>query len=291
MKSLLNFRYSILVLFYIFLNNSTHQDTYAQNTKNNIVRLNVTYVKIMKGDMFFDIKATSKIDKKSVGIANINLDIYNEIDSSESILLGKTTTNLNGEGKFILDNINAIKTDSTNFYNIKILFKGNDSFKKASKYFSFKNADINSKLITKDSINYISATLIDRTNDSPIEGEPLTVQVQRLFKPLKLGKELNFTNENGSIVVPIEEGIPGVDEILTFEIVLTDHDDFGTIKALIKAPIGIPIVEESTFNERTMWSPRNKTPIFLLIIPNILTFGIWGFIIYLIVNLFKIQKT
>ena len=54
----------------------------------------------------------------------------------------------------------------------------------------------------------------------------------------------------------------------------------------VNAPVGIPIVDESTFDERTMWSPRSKTPFFLLILPNLLTLGIWGFIIYLINNLF-----
>jgi hypothetical protein len=74
-------------------------------------------------------------------------------------------------------------------------------------------------------------------------------------------------------------------------VVLNDSDEFGTVKAMLIAPIGKLIVDESTFDERTMWSPRNKTPIFLLILPNLLTFVIWGFIIYLISNLFKINKS
>ena len=73
--------------------------------------------------------------------------------------------------------------------------------------------------------------------------------------------------------------------------VLNDSAEFGTVKAIVNAPVGIPIVDESTFDERTMWSPRSKTPFFLLILPNLLTLGIWGFIIYLINNLFKINKS
>lgn len=284
----------ILTNFFIFLfafgNCLFVQRLNAQNESKNTVRLSVSYVKIMNGEVFFELKAISKINKKSEGIPNINLQIYNQWNDT-SILLGESTTDMDGKSLFELDNLNIIKPDSTNLYNIKVFFEGNDSFKKASKSINFKNADIYAKLITKDSINYVTAELFDKSSGSLVEGELLTVQVQRLFKPLKLGKKLNFTDENGSITVPIEEGIPGIDGVLTFEIVLSDHDDFGTIKALIKAPIGIPIVEESTFDERTMWSPRNKTPIFLLVIPNILTFGIWGFIIYLVVNLFKIQKS
>ena len=59
---------------------------------------------------------------------------------------------------------------------------------------------------------------------------------------------------------------------------------------MVEAPIGVQIVDESTFDQRTMWSPRNKTPIFILVFTNLLIVGIWGIIVYLISNLFKIVK-
>jgi hypothetical protein len=147
------------------------------------------------------------------------------------------------------------------------------------------------KLIIKDSINYISGTLKDAATDSILSDRFLNVQLQRLFRPLRIGEEFNSTDENGTIIVPIEEGMPGVDGILTFEVVLQDSDDYGTVKAMIKAPIGTPIMDESTFDERTMWSPRNKTPLFLLIFPNLLILGIWGIIVYLILNLVKLKNS
>jgi hypothetical protein len=290
MKNQLSLRALFMVFTFIFLYSFVIQQLYAQNNTKNTVRLSINYVKIMNEKVFFEIKATSKIDKKTIGVSNIDLALFNELDST-SISLGHITTDMDGKSIFNLDNLNSIKPDSTNLYNLKVFFEGNELFKKASKTIHFKNADINAKLITKDSVNYIIATLKDNSTDNPIESEVLTVQVQRLFRPLELSKELQFTDENGAINFPIKGEIPGVNGNLTFEVVLKEHDDYGTVKALIKAPIGVPIVEESTFDERTMWSPRNKTPFFLLIIPNILTLGMWGIIIYLIVNLFKINKS
>ena len=158
------------------------------------------------------------------------------------------------------------------------------------KSIDFKDVDIKAKLITKDSINYITATLVDVITGSPLENESLGVQVQRLFQPLQI-EEFNITDENGTIIVPIENGIPGIDGNLNIEVLLSESDDYGTVKAVIIAPIGTLIVDESTFDDRTMWSPRNKTPLFLLIFPNLLIFGMWGYIIYLIANLFKIAKS
>jgi hypothetical protein len=239
---------------------------------------------------YFNVTVFSRIDKENVDVANVDLTFYNEV-GDEEIELGTAKTNMHGECKFVLDNLNKIKPDSTNTYNINIKFKGNDAFKRASKSLSFKDATILAKLITKDSINYISGTLKDTATDSVLSDRLLNVQVQRLFRNLRIGDEFNTTDEDGTIIVPVEEGIPGVDGMLTFEVVLQDSDDYGTVRALVKAPIGTPIKDESTFDERTMWSPRNKTPLFLLIFPNLLILGIWGIIVYLIINLFKISKS
>jgi hypothetical protein len=187
-------------------------------------------------------------------------------------------------------NKSDLKADSTNTFNLGISFKGNDSFKKASKSTSFKDAHIEANLISKDSINYLTATLKETVTDSLLVGEALDVQVQRLFRPLKIGEEFNFTDENGTILVPIDKGIPGLDGNLIIEVVLNDSDSYGTVKAIVNAPVGTPIVDESTFDQRKMWSARNKTPIFLLIFINLTIAVIYGLFILLISNLFRISK-
>lgn len=290
MKNQLNFRIIFLALLSVFVFTTSFYEVQAQNAKKNKVRLKAQYIKIMDAESYLDIKATSKINKQNVQVSGIEIVVYNELEENQ-IKLGTVTTNMKGEGKFVFKNLNSIQTDSSYIYNILLKFKGNETFKKAKKGISFKNADITAKMVVKDSVNYIRAKLSDPITKKPLVEQDLTIQVQRLFGPLILGEEFNTTDDDGAIFVPIEEGIPGVDGILTFEVVLNDSDDYGTIKALVRAPIGTPIVDESTFDDRTMWSPRNKTPIFMLIFPNLLILGIWGLIVYLIMNLFKISKS
>ena len=289
-KNQINIRYTFLILLSVFIFNMGTYKVYAQKEKKNKVRLNVQYVKVMDGEIYFDIKTSSKIRRQNIKVSNIELTLYNELEDSK-IELGKTTTNMHGKRRFILKRLNEIKSDSSNIYNILVSFKGNESFKKAKKTISFKDANIEAKVITKDSINYISPTGFISQTKSPIVDESLTVQVQRLFNPLRIGEEFNNTDDVGSILVPVEDGIPGVDGNIILEVVLNESDDYGTIKAKVNAPIGTLIVDESTFDQRTMWSPRNKTPIFLLLFPNVLILGIWGFIIYLFLNLFKLSKS
>lgn len=285
-KNQLNFRCVFLVLITMCFITVGFQSLNAQNK----VRLKANYVKIMNGESYIDITATSKIKKQNTKVSNIDIDVYNVV-GEEKINLGNIQTNKDGQGRFIIKNLNTVKLDSTNIYNFFISFKGNDSFKKTSKRISFKNADIEAKIITIHGINNITATLTGTSSETPIINEPLNVQLQRLFRPLIIGKEFYNTDDNGAIVVPIEEGLSGVDGVLTFEVVLDDSDEFGTVKAIVNAPIGVPIVDESTFDQRTMWSPPTKTPIFLWIFPNLLILGVWGTIVYLIINLFKISKS
>ena len=261
---------------------------YAQNDEKYRVRLRADYVKIMEGDAYLNIKATAKIEDETLPVPNLEIAVYNEVEGEE-IILGNTKTNMKGESRFLL-NKSDLKADSTNTFNLGISFKGNDSFKKASKSTSFKDAHIEANLISKDSINYLTATLKETVTDSLLVGESLDVQVQRLFRPLKIGEEFNFTDENGTILVPIDKGIPGIDGNLIIEVVLNDSDSYGTVKAIVNAPVGTPIVDESTFDQRKMWSARNKTPIFLLIFINLTIAVIYGLFILLISNLFRISK-
>ena len=290
MKNQINTRFIFLAILSVFVFASSFQTLNAQSAKKNKVRLKAQYIKIVGGESYIDLIATSKVDKQNVKVSGIDLYVFNELEE-ENIELGKVTTNMKGENRFVIKNINLIQPDSSKVYNLLISFKGNDSFKKAKKRISFKDAGITAKMIVKDSINYVSARLTDPSTNSPIIEQDLTIQVQRLFGPLILGEEFNTTDDDGAIFVAIEEGIPGVDGNLILEVVLNDSDDYGTVKALVNAPIGTLIVDESTFDDRTMWSPRNKTPIFLLIFPNLLIIGIWGLIVYLIINLFKISKS
>ena len=290
MKNQLKLRSVFLVFLGVFILSTGFHDLSAQNVKKNKVRLKADYVKIMNKEIYFDIRATSKIGESNINVSNIDITVYNEFDD-ENIKLGSATTNMKGENRFVVNDFSSIKPDSTNTYHILISFKGNDDFGKASKRISFKNADITSKLITIHGVDYITSSLKDSSKDSLISDVSITVQIERLFQPLFIGDEFNITDEYGTISVPIEKGIPGIDGNLIIEVVLDANDDYGTVKDIVIAPVGTVIVDESTFDDRTMWSPRNKTPLFLLIFPNLLIFGMWGLIIYLFFNLYKISKT
>lgn len=289
MRYLSNIGSFYLKLLSVLIFTLSFQNASGQETEKSKMRLNAQYVKVMNGQSYLDIKASAKVDKKNITVSGIEISVYNELDDEE-IELGKARTNHNGKGRFILKDSKVLQADSAGVYTLGFSYKGDEKYSRASNSVSFKDVNLSAEMVVKDSVNYMKARLAD-TDDNPISDLPLKIQVQRLINPYMLGEEFNMTDENGTIFVPIEEELPGVDGKLIFEVVLHENDDYGTVKALVESNTGIPIIDESTFDQRTMWSTRDKTPIFLLIFPNILIIGTWGLIFYLIINLIRIYKS
>lgn len=265
------------------------QKTYAQDDKNS-VSISIGYTKIMGVNSYFDIKATSRIDKQTLPVKNIEITIINDSNGKNNTL-GKVITNGDGRAKFELNDFNSLLIDADNYYNFTFQFAGNDAYEEASENILFKDANIVAKLISEDDVNSISATLVDSKSNEPIADTDLKVQVQRLFRPQTIGEEFNTTDEDGTINVEIEKGIPGIDGKLNFEVVLKESDDYGTVKAIVETNIGVPIVDKSTFDSRELWGSRAKAPLILLISLNIMLFGVWGSLVYLSYNLIRINKS
>ena len=261
--------------------------THAQ--KKERLRLTASYSKIVDGPSFLDLRARARIDKTNINIANISLNAFYEVDGEE-IELGELITDNEGKARYTLEGLDEIRPDSTGLYILGASFGGNDSLRRASRSVEFRDASITTRIKEIDSVAYISAILKDVKSDSVIADALIKVQVERLFKPLLISEDLLMTDEEGSILVEVPNDIPGMDGMLNLEVVIEDNDTYGTVKTVLEAPLGTPIVVDNTYNERTLWGTRGKTPLFILFFTGVLIIGSWGLIIYLIMNLYKIAK-
>ena len=69
-----------------------------------------------------------------------------------------------------------------------------------------------------------------------------------------------------------------------------DNDNFGNIFTEKIVPWGITPVIENNFNKRSLWAPRYRTPIWLLALAYSIIGGVWGTLIYLFFQIFKIKR-
>ena len=282
MRAILNIRYVILLGLFMF---ATGFQVQSQSIK---ARLSVDYQKVIGEGGNLIIKAKFKGDDGYEPATQLKLNIYQEIIEDSTIMIGSTVTDDEGNVNYLLPKY-EIDKDSiiTHVYIVKI--EGDSKFKNAKKAVKFMDANLVAEIVFVDSLVQVSATLTDAM-DKPVKGKKLEVRVQRLFAPLTIGESSYKTDRKGQILVPMGDSLPSIDGNLIIDVVL-NHKKYGEVKYIFSAPIAKLAVDESTFNERTMWSPPSKTPLFLWIFPNIVIFGIWFVIVLLISNLFKIYKS
>ncbi len=262
--------------------------TQAQNKKYK-ARLSVDYIKTMGADPVIKVSVKFKGENGYEPATDLPLNIYQQLAEDSLNLVGEINTNKNGVASYQLVNFGKDVGDSIITYNYVAKIENNEKFKKAKKSIRFSDVNLLAEVMEIDSVKYISAKLTNVIG-KPLAGEKLKVMVHRLFAPLTIGNSSYRTEKDGIILVPLEKPLPGIDGKLTFEVMLESRK-YGTVRHIFEAQIGKPIIDKSTFDQRTMWSPQNKTPVFLLIFPNIIILGIWAIIILLINNLIKIYKS
>lgn len=251
-------------------------------------RLSVEYKKVMGSNPVIFAQVKYKDDKTYLPGDNILLNVYWQVTEDSLAPVGEMTTNAEGEGEFQITFLPDSPGDTVIQYEFLVKLEKNDRFKKAKKAVKFMTSFLTTEVVQKDSINYVSAQLVDGAGE-PMVGEDLAVKVERLFAPINLGKSSYETDDDGRILVAVEEPIPSKTGELVFNVIFEGRK-YGTVKSVLESNIGMKMDDLSTFDQRTMWSPIGKTPIFLLVFANILIFGIWIVIFILVRNLFKIKK-
>ena len=287
MKNLINTLIIILVATVAFANTEPQE---VQNS-NKSVRLSLDYYKMMDGDSYLSISAKTRENRKYIAVQDLIVNIYQNHNDLETIL-GTIQTDVDGNGQLILSpDILKLPNDSIRLMKFRAKIQNQSGYKDNNKSLEIYDAILKTEITTIDSTSTIVARLY-RVSMEPIVNAEIKVYVERSFAPLILGDEFYKTDKDGTIVVPIKSDIPG-DEDGNIQILvkLEDDDSYGNLSAKISA-LGVPITPDLSFyTNRTMWSTRDKTPLWLLIIPNMIIFGIWITIFYLIYQLKVISKT
>ena len=70
-----------------------------------------------------------------------------------------------------------------------------------------------------------------------------------------------------------------------------DNDQFGNLLVEKTVPWGVTLKpDQSFFNQRTLWSTRFRTPLWLMLMAYSIVIAVWGNIIYLVLQIVKIKK-
>lgn len=263
--------------------------TFAQTNKLK-ARVSAQYIKIMNEESFISLSAKYKSENGFEPATGLEFKIYKSVKDDSLAYIDKTKTDSQGKARFILSTDDLKTKEPSTVFTFIAKIESSNKFEDGEATISFSNAILMAELLTVDSVNQIKATLTD-VSGKPLQGQSLQVGLKRLYGTLQIGEESYSTDENGSILVPLEDRMPGIGGNLTFEVVLNESDIYGTVKSIVDTSIGTPIHDESTFDQRTLWSPQTKTPPYLIVFPSLIMLVVWGSLLILIFNLYRISKS
>lgn len=262
---------------------------FAQDSKQK-VRISAQYTKVMPKESFISISVKYKAKDGFEPAANLEINVYTSVSEDSLVFVGKTSTGSDGKARFpiTLGAVNAKDTSKVFTYVIKV--ENNSKFDDNETSVRFSVANLTAELETVDGVSQVTAVLSDASGN-PLPDQTLTVGLKRMYGLLQVGEESYKTNESGSVTVPLPDSMPGIDGKLTFEVALNESDTYGNVKALVNSTNGIPVKDQSSFDQRTMWSPPLKAPLYLLVFPNLIILGVWIPLLILIFNLFRISRS
>ena len=147
----------------------------------------------------------------------------------------------------------------------------------------------------EDSIKYITAQVNEYNLDSigkPIVELDLYFYVQRTFSQLPIGDYFNTTDENGEVRIEFPHDLPGDSAGNVIIIARIEEDDmFEGIEVTKTTSFGIPFYIDPRANKRSLTAASANAPISLLILVNGIILVVWGIIIYIFTQIYKIRRT
>lgn len=150
---------------------------------------------------------------------------------------------------------------------------------------------------TTDSVRNIIVTLMKWENNAwvPSPEVEMKVGIQRIGGSiLSAGDEETYTTDSSGIVTVElkKDSLPGDlkgNYVLAARV--EDNEEFGNLLVEKTVPWGVVTKADTNFfNQRTLWATRDRTPIWLLLMAYSIIIGVWGTLIYLVVQLIKIKK-
>jgi type III secretion system FlhB-like substrate exporter len=266
----------------------------SQDSSKKELMVNVSYYMNSDKAIYVLTNAKTKVAKKFIPVSGININVFLDNDS---FLIARLTTDKEGLGKAILP------PSLKNAWNqlAKHSFK---AVSEATKEFDATDAEISvtkSRIIIDTlsdgdvkSIN-VKVSMFNGTAWIAVPDVEMKVGISRSSGAiLSAGDEATYTTDSsGTVIAEFKKtNLPGDEKgniILTAKV--EENEQLGNLVAEKIVPWGVAVkTDNSFFNQRTLWSTRFRTPLWLLFMAYTIVIGVWATIIYLILQIIKIKK-
>ena len=256
-------------------------------------RVDIQYVYTNGRPPMAKVLIRKRIDRRYYPIQGLQVKIYFNEETDEN-KIAEMTTNEKGlaNGEFPEQVMKG--WDSLDTFDLYVALEETDSSEEVSESITVAKARLVVNGEIRDETKMVTARVEQSSGGqwNPVGGVEVKLFVNRDFGKLPLGEDAYETDGSGYIEAPFDMEIPGNEQgEISVGAFVEEHGDFGTLYALKEVGWGTPTVDNNMeFNRRTLWASRDKTPLWLLIFPNLMILGVWGAIAYLLWQIYLLKK-
>ena len=260
------------------------------------IRIDLAYHQQNEDLPILKTSAKTKPGKKFEPVEGADINLFFNEETAQGFI-GRVTTNNHGVASLSLPA--KFKSSWDSLLNLKFIatVTDNEHFDDEMVEIEVAKARIDLTLEEVDSVRVIRAKILS-FQDSSWVGLPETemrLVVRRLLSDLSAGEEAYYTtDETGEVSIDFDLAIPGdANGNIIIGAKIEDHEVFGNQATTKVIKWGLPLAPDNSFAKRTLWATRDKTPIWLLIFPNLMIAGVWGtifYLIYLVIRIIKLGK-
>jgi hypothetical protein len=236
--------------------------------------------------------AKIKVGKRYEAMEGVVINL-SFMDQTPEGFIGSVRTNKEGTAWMAVPEEIFTKIKSLSTFKFIASVTSNDKFDDELTEIIITRARIELSLQEVDSVRSVEAKVLTLTEGQWIATPETEVKlfVKRLFSDLPVGEGTYTTSEGGIVSSEVNTHIPGdIHGNIIIGAKIDDSDTYGTIATTKVIRWGVPLKVDNSFSKRTLFATRDKTPLWLLIFPNVIIAAVWGFIFYTVYLIRRIRQ-
>ena len=289
------YKYLKLVSLLVLVLGTSINTIKAQDAETPKTTLSISYFLAANKVPYLEVNTRKKVGRKFEPVKNISVDIYfNEAEPNN--LLGKVITDSIGKGRIGLPSSFKNNWDSLNEFKFLAQSAPLSGQEILSADITIKKAILTVDTASAEGTRMVTAELKEKNGNNwiPVKDIDIKLAVKRMGGNLSVGDKDFYTSDSTGVSSTEfkRDSIPGDQKgIITLVAEVDDNDTYGNLVTEKTVDWGKVIApQKNFFAQRTLWSIRSETPIWLLFTVWSIVIGIWGTIIYLLFQIVKIKK-
>lgn len=267
---------------------------FAQDEKPEMM-LNLNHYTQNNNIQYLKVQAQLKANNKLQPMNGIGVQLY--LDSvSGSNLVAQMTTDEKGSAETIIPPALKNVWDALPVHKFIAVAKANPKDEPTTAELEITKAKIEMDTLNADGTRSVTAKVFSYNNGEWVAAKDVEVKigVERLGGTLKIGDDESYTTDSlGQVSGEFKlDSLPSIDTKGDIVLVakVEDNDQFGNLMVYKTVPWGKYYKHTSTFGKRSLFAARFKSPLWLSFMAYSIVGAVWGVIIYLIVQIFRMKR-